>query len=90
MSHAKAVLIDGATAILGSSNFDFVSYEAEAEIIAVFDDQELAADLHRRLIAPAIAGEAKEVSRLSGAAASAALRLARAYVRVLKLVRSGS
>ncbi len=92
MSHVKAVLIDGATAILGSSNFDFVSYEAEAEIIAVFEDEGLAAELRWRLIAPAVASgtrSAAEVSPLSSAWAAAALRLAQGYVRVLKLARSG-
>ncbi len=90
MSHAKAVLIDGATVILGSSNFDFVSYEAEAEIIAVFEDAELAAELHRRLIAPALTGrleQADGTSAASTALTTAALRLAWGYVRALKLMR---
>ncbi len=90
MSHVKALLIDGATVVLGSSNFDFVSYEAEAEIIGLFEDHALADDLHRRLIAPALARASDQpatVSALSGGLATAALRLAQAYVRTLKLVR---
>ncbi len=92
MSHVKAVLIDGATVILGSSNFDFVSYEAEAELITVFEDRALAAELSRRLVAPAAASATgrADVSRLSSSLATAALRLAQGYVRVLKLARAAS
>ncbi len=90
MSHVKAVVIDGAKMILGSSNFDFVSYEAEAEIVSVFEDHALAGELQRRLIAPACAqaGEdAHEGAPFRGLAAMAALRLAQGYVRALKLAR---
>jgi cardiolipin synthase len=92
MSHVKAVVVDGAAVILGSSNFDFVSHEAEAEIIALFENRDMAAELHSRLIAPALAsdtGQTGEVSFVSGAIATAALRLAQQYVRVLKLARGG-
>ena len=91
MSHAKALMIDGAIVVLGSSNFDFVSHEAEAEVLAIFDDAPLAVALHRRLIEPALASAAESaasgVSRLAGLRATAALRLAHGYVRTLRLAR---
>ena len=90
MSHVKAVILDHATVILGSSNFDFVSYEAEAEIVATFDDPHLALDLRRRLVEPALTeavAPPTRVSAVSGARATAALRLAQGYIRVLKRLR---
>ena len=93
MSHVKAVVIDGAKVILGSSNFDFASYEAEAEIVGVFEDAELAGELQRRLIAPACA-QAEDHGRrgaaFRGLRAAAALRLAQGYVRALKLARGAA
>ena len=90
MSHVKAVVIDGAKVMLGSSNFDVVSYEAEAEIVGVFDDRELAGALQRRLIAPAYAGRSDDApagSALGGLMATTALRCAQGYIRILKLLR---
>ena len=90
MSHVKTLIVDDATVILGSSNFDFVSYEAEAEIIVAFDDPDLALDLHHRLVEPAIAEAVqrpRRVSATSGVIATAALRLAQAYIRGLKRLR---
>ncbi len=91
MSHAKALMIDGAIVVLGSSNFDFVSHEAEAEVLAIFDDAPLAVALRRRLIEPALTSAAESaasgVSRLAGLRATAALRLAHGYVRTLRLAR---
>jgi cardiolipin synthase len=41
MSHMKAMLIDDEALVVGSSNFDFVSYHAQAEYVAVLSDQAL-------------------------------------------------
>ena len=90
MNHVKAVILDDATMILGTSNFDFVSYEAEAEIVATFDDPHLALELRRRLVQPALAeavARPARVSAASGARAAAALRLTQVYIRVLKRLR---
>lgn len=38
MSHAKALLIDDKKLIVGSSNFDFVSYHLEQEVVCVTQD----------------------------------------------------
>lgn len=93
MSHVKAILIDGRTVVAGSSNFDFVSHDAEPEIIAVFDDAALACDLRRQLLDPAMADAVTGpdgVSFVSGVGATAALRLAQGYVRLLKRMRGAA
>ncbi len=90
MSHAKALIVDRARLTLGSSNFDFVSYDAEPELIVSFDDPALARELRRRLVEPAQANavEAVRVSTAKGALATAKLRLAQGYIRALKGLRA--
>ena len=90
MTHVKALMVDQRRVTLGSSNFDFVSYDAEPEIIATFDDPALAKALRTALIEPAMAQAVERpapVSTLAGLRATAALRLAQAYIRGLKAIR---
>ena len=54
MSHLKAILVDERTLIMGSSNFDFVSYLLEQEIIAILNNQDLVADFKKRILLPDI------------------------------------
>lgn len=49
MTHAKAILIDEEVLIVGSSNFDFVSYELEQEVIMVTKERELIAEFMQRV-----------------------------------------
>jgi len=49
MTHAKAALIDGTTLLVGSSNFDFVSYKINGEYIAVVRDPVLVAEAEARM-----------------------------------------
>jgi cardiolipin synthase A/B len=53
MTHVKAALIDGEVLVAGSSNFDFVSYRANAEYVATIRDPGLIADFTARLLEPA-------------------------------------
>ncbi len=53
MTHAKALLIDGETLLLGSSNFNFASYRANNDIVAVMQSPGLIAEFERALLAPA-------------------------------------
>jgi cardiolipin synthase len=55
MIHLKAMLIDGRTLVLGSSNFDFVSYSAEEELMAVVTDAALIGTFQQEVIAPLLA-----------------------------------
>jgi cardiolipin synthase len=52
MIHLKGMLIDGRLLVLGSSNFDFVSYWIEEELLAVISNAELIADFQARVIEP--------------------------------------
>lgn len=52
MTHAKALLIDGTVLVLGSCNFEFVSYRTNCEFIAVVEDAALIAEFEARLLAP--------------------------------------
>ena len=52
MTHLKAILVDGETLVLGSANFDLLSYHFQQEYFAIFRDPELVADFARRVAAP--------------------------------------
>ena len=49
MSHSKAILIDGEKLIIGSSNFDFVSYHLEQEVVWVSTDVALIDEFKQRV-----------------------------------------
>lgn len=55
MSHLKAMLIDGDTLIVGSSNFDWPTYHNLAETIAIITDPVLIADFRARVVDPDLA-----------------------------------
>jgi cardiolipin synthase len=50
MSHLKAMLIDDRILILGSSNFDFLSWTFMQEIVAVITDEHLIAQFKTRVL----------------------------------------
>ena len=50
MTHLKSILIDNKYLLLGSANFDFVSYYFDAEIVAVIQDPEVIAEFQRRVV----------------------------------------
>ena len=50
MTHLKSILIDDKYLLLGSANFDFVSYYFDAEIVAVIQDSEVIAEFKRRIV----------------------------------------
>lgn len=52
MIHVKALLIDDRVLVMGSSNFDIVSYRAEQEIIAVVTDVAVIREVTRRVLEP--------------------------------------
>jgi cardiolipin synthase len=55
MSHLKAMLIDDAVLIAGSSNFDYLSYRLYQEVIGVFSNQALISDFRDRVMLPDVA-----------------------------------
>lgn len=52
MTHLKAMLIDDRVLVMGSSNFDMVSYRAEQEIVVLVTDRRIIDEVTRRVIAP--------------------------------------
>ncbi len=48
-THVKAMLVDGRHLVLGSSNFDFLSYHLLHEILAIVDEPSVVADFARRV-----------------------------------------
>jgi len=66
MSHAKAILIDGKKLIVGSSNFDFVSYHLEQEVVWVSEDQALIASFTDKVWQQDLARSTMETERRGG------------------------
>lgn len=56
MTHAKAIVIDGETLVLGSSNFNFASYRTSNDIVAICRDPVLIGQFETRLLGPMRAG----------------------------------
>ncbi|HSK08690.1 MAG TPA: phosphatidylserine/phosphatidylglycerophosphate/cardiolipin synthase family protein [Vicinamibacterales bacterium] len=52
MLHLKAMLIDGCHLVVGSPNFDYLSYRTQPEVFAVLADPGLIAEFRQRVIAP--------------------------------------
>lgn len=100
MTHVKAALVDGETLLLGSSNFDFVSYRLNSEYVAVIRDEGLVEEAERRLFAAArseatppaaheLGGWAPFKARLALMLADSALRQLRPGKRVGEWKRPG-
>jgi cardiolipin synthase len=49
MFHVKAMLVDGRRLVLGSSNFDYLSYRLLHEVMAIVDEPRTVADFVRRV-----------------------------------------
>lgn len=52
MSHIKAMLIDNKILILGSSNYDYISYKTQQELFAVITDEETVARFRKKVLDP--------------------------------------
>lgn len=55
MSHMKAVLVDDHYLVVGSSNFDFLSYRIEEEVLVVFSDPAVIDAFRRQVLEPDLA-----------------------------------
>jgi cardiolipin synthase len=51
MTHLKALLVDGATLVLGSANFDLWSYHFQGEYLARVTDPVVVEDFRTRVVA---------------------------------------
>ena len=52
MTHLKAMLIDDEVLVLGSSNFDYVSYKTQQELIALIRDKKIIEEFKKRVWRP--------------------------------------
>lgn len=88
MTHVKAALIDGEVLVVGSSNFDFVSYRTSADHVAVIRDPALIDQADACLFAPArqtsTPPTAADQHRWRGLASTLALRTADAIIARLR------
>jgi cardiolipin synthase len=89
MSHVKAMLIDGTKLVLGSTNFDFVSYHVEEEIVAVVENAGLIETFCREVITPALDTSlpALPVPAWKGISSHAALKLAELFIKAIGQAR---
>ena len=55
MSHLKAILIDDKQLICGSSNFDFISYYFEEEVVMITENKEIVQNFIDKISSPDIA-----------------------------------
>jgi cardiolipin synthase len=77
MSHLKALLVDDAL-VLGSCNFDYISYAGHQEIVLVIREPEVVDEFRRRVLEPDLAAAPPwhgRTSRLAGELADAILRV---------------
>ncbi|MHB8527988.1 MAG: phospholipase D-like domain-containing protein [Caulobacteraceae bacterium] len=93
MTHLKGLLIDGAHLVVGSANFDFVSWAAEEEYLAILSEPGLLDDFRSRIIDPALV-EARAPARrravLAAAWAEGILRLGSLAARGARTARRGA
>lgn len=92
MQHMKAMLIDGRDLVAGSSNFDFISYCSQEEIVVTIRRPDVARDFRERIIEPALATarEAEGEVPAPSPARELALRIAAAYSRLCRKARRGT
>jgi cardiolipin synthase len=89
MTHLKAMLIDDRTLVVGSSNFDWLSYYLHQDVVGVVSDPALVAEFRRRVEVPDLAHSVRPdrpVHPLSGRMAhlqlQTAMRLSRVALRL--------
>lgn len=55
MTHLKAMLVDDGVLVVGSTNFDFVSYRLEQEVVALITDPSVLAVFRAQVVEPDLA-----------------------------------
>ncbi|MBN1423608.1 phosphatidylserine/phosphatidylglycerophosphate/cardiolipin synthase family protein [Candidatus Fermentibacteria bacterium] len=67
MSHLKAMLIDDSVLVAGSSNFDYLSYTVQQELVAVVTDPAAIECYRQRILGPDLAQSIPFAGRVSAA-----------------------
>lgn len=65
MSHLKAILVDGEKLIVGSSNFDFISYYYEQEVVLVTTESIIVKAFKDKILIPDLAQSQESISNSS-------------------------
>lgn len=52
MTHMKALVVDGRTLVVGSANFDVLSYRFQQEFMAIVTEQSVVSDFIERVVVP--------------------------------------
>jgi cardiolipin synthase len=89
MSHAKGLLIDDETLVVGSCNFDFASLAAEEELVAVIRAPEVISAFQNHVVGPALISATAQgpASTWSGWRAHAALKIAEVVAKSARRAR---
>ena len=65
MSHIKAMLVDDAALVVGSSNFDYLSFHTQQEVLAIVRRPEVIAQYRREVLEPDLAQSVEPTGRYS-------------------------
>jgi cardiolipin synthase len=66
MSHIKALLVDGKALVVGSSNFDYLSFHTNQEVLAIVRSPDVIAEYRREVLEPDLAQSAAPTGEYSG------------------------
>lgn len=87
MSHLKAILIDDTKLIAGSSNFDFISYYFEEEVVMVTENHQIVQEFVEKIAVPDIEKSFLK-KKLGGKQSSIVPLLFAGVIRLSRLVAS--
>jgi cardiolipin synthase len=79
MSHLKALLIDGTHLVVGSSNFDWLTYARQREILAIIEDRRVIRRFRAQVLEPDVrrSRPARLIGRIPGCLAAIQLAAVR-------------
>ena len=66
MSHIKAMLVDDEALVVGSSNFDYLSFHTQQEVLAIVRSPEVIAQYRRAVLEPDLAQSVGPTGEYSG------------------------
>ncbi|MCK4632078.1 MAG: phosphatidylserine/phosphatidylglycerophosphate/cardiolipin synthase family protein [candidate division Zixibacteria bacterium] len=82
MTHLKAMLIDDETLIMGSTNFDYLSYTLQQEIAAIVTDRTIVDEFIARIIEPDLRNSKRFDGQVDAAAGARLNRRLRSVARL--------
>jgi len=89
MTHLKAILIDDTTLIMGSTNFDFLSYTLQQEIAAIITEPKTVNDFKTKILAPDLRNSVEFSGELDKAAGQKLYRQLKSLGRLAVFLNRG-